>query len=50
MIEITKSEWDVLQSIKSILRKKNSAEVRKENGNIVVVELKRQVNIKRPLE
>lgn len=50
MIQITKDDYDILQAIKTILARKNSAEVRKERENIVVVEIRRKVNIKRPME
>ena len=49
MIEITKTEYDILSAIKEIVRKGNAAEVKRENGNLVVIEIKRKVNTKRPL-
>lgn len=49
MIDITKAEFDVLSAVKEIVRRGNVAEVKRENGNLVVVEIKRKVNTKRPL-
>lgn len=37
---------EVISEIKKILKKGNSAEVKKERDKIVVVEIKRQVKIK----
>ena len=41
---------DVIETINRIIKKGNVAEVKKEKDNIVVVEIKRKVNIKRPLQ
>ena len=40
---------ELVQVILDILKRGNSAEVKKEKDNIVVVEIKRQVRVKRPL-
>lgn len=49
-MSVKPSDIEILESLKFILQKGNSAEVKKENGNIVVIEIKRKLNIKRPLE
>ena len=41
---------EVIETIKKIIKRGNVAEVKKEKENIVVVEIKRKVNIKRPLQ
>lgn len=40
---------EIIESILKIINKGYVAEVKKEKDNIVVVEIKRKVNIKRPL-
>lgn len=40
---------ETLRSIIAILKKGNNVELKKENGNIVIVEIERKVKSKRPL-
>ena len=49
-MEVTKNEYDVIQSVKDIVQRKGIAEVHEEKGNYVVVEIKRKLNSKRPME
>ena len=49
-MEVTKNEYDLLASIKEIVQRRGIAEVHEEKGNYVVVELKRKLNSKRPIE
>lgn len=37
---------EIIQAVLSILKKGNNAEIKKENGKIVVVEIQRKVKIK----
>lgn len=46
MTEATLQNKELLQAIVEILKRGNTAEVKKEKDNIVVVEIKRQVRIK----
>ena len=49
-MEVTKNEYDVIESVKEIVSRKGIAEVHEEKGNYVVVEIKRKLNSKRPIE
>ena len=49
-MEVSKNEYDLLAAIKEIVQHRGIAEVHEEKGNYVVVELKRKLNSKRPIE
>ena len=49
MLEVSKSEYDLLTTIKEIVSRRGIAEVHEEKGNYVVVELKRKLNSKHDL-